>query len=289
MRNEKLTYVTITQDRVENLQRNFPKVVDYVDRILVIDGGSVDGTVDFCKSFSKVELYHREWDDSFANQYNEYLKHVREGWIALFDDDEVTSPELCQNLDKLINESNYGANYSIVEFRAHPFSEDLDQGPCNYWRQMLFRWTPNLRYQIDLHQQIVGYQSSRCIRTDLEYYHVKTLKSEYRAACRNWWTGGVWPSGPRTDGIKGQEWHELRKLTSIYHPEVVNFNHLARHMIQQTLHPALKKWIVYNFNKLENEPLFNELRAYKRYYYELLNPGESPIEVDMNKTLMEQI
>lgn len=91
-----ITYVCVTQNRVENLKRNFHHILPYVDRAVIIDGGSVDGTEAYCKSQPKIEWYHRKWDDSFANQYNEYLKHITDGWVLICDDDELPSKEMLE-------------------------------------------------------------------------------------------------------------------------------------------------------------------------------------------------
>lgn len=45
-----ITYVTITQDRLSNNQRNFPVILPYVDRAVVVDGFSKDGTYEYLKS-----------------------------------------------------------------------------------------------------------------------------------------------------------------------------------------------------------------------------------------------
>jgi len=155
---DSITYVTVTQDRLSNNRRNMPVVMPHVDRVVVVDGFSKDGTFEYLQSLgSKVQIFQREWDDSFANQYNEYLRHIKGGWVLILDDDELPSEEMASSLREVVEKSEGGTKFDTVEFRANDISyvdgeweNHLDNGPCEYYRQMFFKWNPNLRYDIHL-------------------------------------------------------------------------------------------------------------------------------------------
>jgi glycosyltransferase involved in cell wall biosynthesis len=274
---ELLTYVTITQNRKSDIQRDLERVLPFVDKAVVIDGGSTDQTWNYLNSLGpKVKAVQRPWDDSFANQSNEYLKYIRSGWILICDDDELPTEEMMKECRRLVDESGYGTRYSVIEFRCHDIVEGKDMGVSNYWRQMCVRWTPNLNYKCHLHQHLYGHMNEKKYRSNTTYYHIKNNIEIYRSACRNYWIGGLWIDDKivNHDGVKDSEYHEFKSLVKQYHPEVKVFNDLAKHMINGTVNDNIKSWIKNAYQKHETEQYYNELRAYYTWYFKVLHPNE---------------
>lgn len=281
---DKITFVCVTQNRLRNMQYLIPKVIDYVDRVVVVDGFSVDGTKEWLESYSpKIFVTQRRWDDSFANQYNEYLKHIGEGWVLLCDDDEIPSEDLLKSMRDIVKNSNEGKVYCGVEFRCHGMEVDkdwkilLDPGPADYYRLIFYLYQPGMRYVIDLHQSLIGYKNSRIIRRKETYYHLKTNEDMYRNACRNWWIAGVWLDHA-TQGLKVPEWHELRNLVLKHYPDVKVFGDFNAIMVKGNMNQEIKDYLI----KIKNIPddkesgrILNELRSYYHYYFVLLHPEET--------------
>jgi len=270
-----ITYVTVTQDRLDNNKRNLPIVLPHVDKCVIVDGFSKDGTYEYLTSLGpKVEVFQREWDDSFANQYNEYLRHVKGGWVLLCDDDEVPSEELLSSLREIVAQSERGTKFGVCEFRANDISyiegewdKRVDNGPCEYYRQIFFKWNPNLKYTVNLHQALQG-MTGPVVKSQAHYYHVKSTRDQVRNACRNYFIGGEWPSGGgQTDGIKTPEWHELKELLSQHHPEVSIFSHMNGLMVSGELNPALLEWAekYRDHNTGVEDESSGELRCYSQY------------------------
>ncbi len=277
MPEERITFVSVTKPNLNKLKNLIPKVLPYVDRVLLVLGEDSPETVDWLKSLKagKIEIIRRDWDDSFANQYNAYLPFVEQGWVLLCDDDEIPSDGMLSNLRPIVNNSEQGNKYSIVEFKVNPISEGQDMGPANYYRQMLFKWTPQMRYKCNLHQFLTGWYNHKCIRSEELYYHIKPLKDEYKAAFRNYWIGGLWvnPEADKNgDGIKGPEWHELKTLVATHHPDVKVFNQLAAKIQDGTVHPAIVKWSLKIWRDFETHPHYNEPRAVKDYIFKHVHP-----------------
>ncbi len=202
------------------------------------------------------------------------------------DDDEIPSDNLLKALDEYINKSAMGKNFSCVEIRCNPISEGQDLGPCNYYRQMLFRYQPNMKYQggpkTGCHQYLVGYQNNRIIKSrDNEvYYHIKSLKDEYRNASRNYFIYGIWLHGAQ-DGIQREEWHELKKLVSKHYPNVNTFMELDDILITGNIHPELKEWMSRRYKEFCTHPEYNEMKALPMYYFKYLHPEECPQELNL--------
>lgn len=278
---DSITYVTVTQDRLANNKRNFPVVLPYVDRAVVVDGFSKDGTYEYLTSLGpKVQVFQREWDDSFANQYNVYLQHIKGGWVLLCDDDELPSEEMLKALEEIVKASEGGTKFGVVGFRSNDISyvegdweNRVDNGPCEYYRQILFKWHPDMKYTIDLHQALQGMRGP-VVQVQHHYYHIKSTRDEYRNACRNFWIEGPWPEGARTQGLRGPEWEELHNVVLKHHPEVKVFSDMNALMVTGDINPEVEKFIAdhRDYKKGEPDDVYNELRAYYRYYFEILHP-----------------
>jgi len=88
---------------------------DWVDRIIVIDGGSTDYTIHELKGFSKVEVYIHPWLDWYHNmevcQSNIALSYLPKGSIAfILDFDERMTDNLKKSLS-IINKE--GLKYDV--------------------------------------------------------------------------------------------------------------------------------------------------------------------------------
>ena len=276
---EKITFVCVTQNRVGNLKRNFPRILPYVDKAVIIDGGSVDGTEEYCKSFDNVEWYHRKWDDSFANQYNEYLKHVNEGWVLIFDDDEFPSEELMRELPQIVESSQKGDKFSCVEFRSwsiNPEDNPPKDHPDDYWRKMFFRYQSGMHYSVDLHQCLVGYQNGKHARSNLTYQHIKTPRDVARNACRNYFIAGIWLPNA-SDGLRGEEWKKLHDIIKKHYPLVTTFSDLNTIFVGGGVKAELQDWLIEHKDFGSN--LYHEVHHFFEYYFEILNPHEYTEEV----------
>lgn len=288
MRQEPVTFVCMSTPRLPNLKRLLPKVLPYVDRAVIVIGKEDQETRDYLGSLGpKVNVVYRKWDDNFANQWNEYLKHVKEGWVFICDDDEIPSQPLLDSLDGYINAAQLGNNFCCVEFRSNAIyiddnGKEHDSGPNNYWRQILFRRTGSLHYRggtnTGCHQYIVGYQNNRIVRSNHVYYHIKTVSDEHRNAARNYFIYGIWLHGS-ADGVQREEWHELRNILGRTNPDVTTWTEMERLLIAGQIHPDLKDWMSRWYNKFKNHNEYNEMRAVVSYYWKFLHPEECPSEV----------
>lgn len=269
---EKITYVSVTQNRVENLKRNLPAVLPYVDAAIIVDGGSSDGTQEYLESLSpKVTRIFRKWDDNFANQFNFYLPFVDNGWILICDDDELPSEDMLKSLRSLIEESNYGNNFCCVEFQCENIDPEANyfSGPTGYYRQIFFRKNSNMKYKVDLHQSLVGYQNGKFKKSDKLYYHIKTVKQEMQNACRNYFIGGYWPPGANHP-VKDHTWNEMKDALSKDHPEVSIFSEFNNLMISGNIGPNVKAWII-KYKDITSQG-YNELKCFYKYYFQILHP-----------------
>jgi glycosyltransferase involved in cell wall biosynthesis len=105
-----ITPLIITHDEAPNIQRTLNKLM-WAQRIVIIDSGSADGTVDIASSFHQVEVLQRPFKD-FASQCNFGLAQVVSPWVLSLDADYELSDELVSELGRL-DPSEAVAGYRI--------------------------------------------------------------------------------------------------------------------------------------------------------------------------------
>jgi glycosyltransferase involved in cell wall biosynthesis len=107
---DRITPLIITYNEAPNIDRTLGKLL-WAQRIVVIDSGSTDGTVESLRGYPQVEVIHHPFVD-FANQCNYGLRQVVSPWVLSLDADYELSDELVRELASLAPPD------SAVGFRA---------------------------------------------------------------------------------------------------------------------------------------------------------------------------
>jgi glycosyltransferase involved in cell wall biosynthesis len=107
-----ITPLVITFNEKPNIERTLSKL-SWAQRILVLDSGSVDGTVEIAASWPKTELAYHAFE-SFAAQCNFGLSLIRTGWTLSIDADYELSDELIQEIGELRDPGSRVAGYSAL-------------------------------------------------------------------------------------------------------------------------------------------------------------------------------
>jgi glycosyltransferase involved in cell wall biosynthesis len=94
-----ITPLIITYNEEPNIARVLDKLA-WARRIVVIDSGSTDETLSIVARNPQVEVVHRPFD-TFANQCNFGLTHIRSTWTLSLDADYVLSDALVDELRQL--------------------------------------------------------------------------------------------------------------------------------------------------------------------------------------------
>ena len=87
-----ITPLLITHDEIANIQRTLAKL-SWARRVVVIDSGSTDGTLELLSKDPRVEVIHRPFD-SFAEQCNFGLTKIPTPWVLSMDADYRLSDAL---------------------------------------------------------------------------------------------------------------------------------------------------------------------------------------------------
>jgi glycosyltransferase involved in cell wall biosynthesis len=94
-----ITPMVLTFNEVDNIARSIAKL-QWASRILIIDSGSTDGTLDVLAAYPQVEIIARPFA-SFADQCNFGLTLLRTRWALSLDADYRLSDELVRELGEL--------------------------------------------------------------------------------------------------------------------------------------------------------------------------------------------
>src|SRR5262249_10537798 len=106
------TPVVITYNEAPNIARTLNRLL-WAKRILVIDSGSTDETVDIVRSYPQAEVIHRPFDDC-ASQWNFANSQVAQGWVLSLDADYELSTAFedeLRGLDTSDRISGYSARF----------------------------------------------------------------------------------------------------------------------------------------------------------------------------------
>lgn len=156
------------------------KTLDFCDRIVVVDGGSTDGTWEKLSKLAyryPIDLWDREWDNNYAAQRQFALDMTPEGaWVLKFDPDEIATTALRRGLkDHLASNVNgtpeaYHVHiWHLVQDRFHHAA---------YYREAhrrLFLNTPGVHWDQPIHEQIFGHSTVGELPEDMAVVHLSYL------------------------------------------------------------------------------------------------------------------
>ncbi len=136
----------IIAKNAENLLQDCLESLSFCTKIVLIDGGSSDNTVEIAKKHGAAVFEHKVQD--FSEMRNFGLKKSDADWVFYIDVDERTTQELAQEIKKIVetNEESYAAyrikrkNYYLGN-NAWPYIEKLER---LFRRERLQEWYGSL-------------------------------------------------------------------------------------------------------------------------------------------------
>lgn len=107
----KISVVILTFNEESNI-RDCLESVTWADEIVIMDSYSTDKTVEYAQIYTKV-VYQQKWL-GYSKQRNLALEKASGEWILVLDADERVSPQLKENIQKIISESDAYEGYYIT-------------------------------------------------------------------------------------------------------------------------------------------------------------------------------
>lgn len=120
-----LTAVILTKNEEHNIIGAINNAKLVASKVLVVDSGSIDRTVDLAKA-AGADVVYRAWDNDFAAQRNYALKFIDTEWVLYLDADERLNDTLIEAIKKTITKKT-SAIYQ-VERRNNAFGKEFKYG-----------------------------------------------------------------------------------------------------------------------------------------------------------------
>ncbi len=272
---DNITYCMIGTNRLNEIRPYIESTLPYIDRFIFIDGGSTDDTIKYLESLNpkygnKIEVYIHKWQDKFSGQRNNYLKHFAEkqseGWILVSDTDEHFTID---TLSKLRDIAVSSEEYNGIGFQVEDIITDIDdqdkivfQKINPYWKNLLFKYHPSIRYEGEPHECLVGHHI-RWKQVNLIYQHKRSQRKIYERSVENFFISNSNRYSPK--------WSEFRSLCTKY--GISTFENFFKLYKEGTLNVEIENWI-YNHRNDKDDSGDSEVREMSKLYYEILHPGK---------------
>lgn len=177
-----LFFCMITHNRAFESLEVVKNIYPYVDRLIIIDGGSTDGTLqglgiisnednvkidydnleEVAKSApellkEKMVIINKPWCDNFPEQRNAYVEAVgllrdpkKATWICVSDSDEYFSERLRVQMKTIIEKYAEPKNLSMLLIQVRDVTLDAEteervgESVPDYFKNLIYKWNPKL-------------------------------------------------------------------------------------------------------------------------------------------------
>jgi glycosyltransferase involved in cell wall biosynthesis len=107
-----LTVIIPCKNEAANIQACIASVRDLADEILVADSGSTDETLEIVQRLGRIQVITREFVNS-GDFKNWAIPQARHAWVFVLDADERVTPELANEIRRLLDGSLAHDGYSV--------------------------------------------------------------------------------------------------------------------------------------------------------------------------------
>lgn len=97
----KISVCYIVKNEEKNLRQSLESLHNVADEIIVVDTGSVDGTLEVAESFG-AKIFHEVWLNDFSAPRNVALNYATGDWIIFLDADEYFNEQTAKNIRLVI-------------------------------------------------------------------------------------------------------------------------------------------------------------------------------------------
>ncbi len=133
-----LAAVICTKDNMRTIERTLQSVQTLARRIIVVDSGSTDGTIERCRAYG-ADVEHRDWDNHASQKRYAMSRCDDCAWILLLDSDEAPEPELVADIRRVVESDAGGVDGYEVNRKVWFLGGWLHHTFQPEWRMRLVR------------------------------------------------------------------------------------------------------------------------------------------------------
>jgi glycosyltransferase involved in cell wall biosynthesis len=146
-----ISVLIAVRNEVRNLGRCLAPLVGWADEIVVVDSGSIDGTIELAESAgAQVVQFHYTGGWPKKRQWALDTHAWRNDWILLLDADEILTEEIKSEIAAAIEDARYDGYW--LSFQSVFLGRMMRYGDTMLWKLFLFRRGKG-RYEKRLEQQ----------------------------------------------------------------------------------------------------------------------------------------
>lgn len=271
-----ITYCMMGTNRLHEIKYYIPEAIKYVDKMIFVDGGSDDGTIEFLTNLNqenddKILILECLWEDKFSGQRNNYLNKLKDinynGYVLVSDTDEHFMLSTLKNLRHLIKEiknSGYnGLKFQVVDVTIDDNDSNvtISENINLYWKSLMFKYHPDLRYEGEPHETLVGApinwltldDSSKC-----RYKHTRSRRKVLERSVENFFISN--------SNRYSEKWADFRFLCT--KNDILTFKEFFSKFKESSLPDDIEKWIIEHKDDNENSG-DSEVREMHELYYKI--------------------
>lgn len=166
-----LSLAMIVKDEERCLKRCLDSVRDLVAEIVIVDTGSIDRTIEICRSYG-AKVYSYPWNNNFAAARNFGLNKVKGDWILWLDADEEVVREGREQLsDSSLFEDYDALSVPLINFYGEQVNYD---DFVQIAQPRIFRNHQGFQFENKIHEWLnlsKAYAQERVGFIDLKIYH----------------------------------------------------------------------------------------------------------------------
>ncbi|WP_095174817.1 MULTISPECIES: glycosyltransferase family 2 protein [Blautia] len=135
-----ITFIILTKNEEVNIANCLKSIQGFAKRVVIVDSGSVDRTVEIAKKMG-ADVYTHKFEN-YARQFNWGLDNtgIDTQWCFRLDADERLTPDLCKELEKIAKKhANDNVNGVTMEAWLYFMGRKIKHGCHNKRKLMMFK------------------------------------------------------------------------------------------------------------------------------------------------------
>jgi glycosyltransferase involved in cell wall biosynthesis len=168
-RRTSISVLLICKDEADRIEACLRSVAGWANEIIVLDSGSKDGTVDIARRYTD-QVWVTDWP-GYGAQRNRALDRCTGEWVLSIDADEVVTPELRDEIDRVLDEPGRQFTRLKMPWKTYFFGRPLRHGRYTSPQAKLFL-REGTRFREDpVHESLLmPRRVDRVLKSALEHY-----------------------------------------------------------------------------------------------------------------------